>query len=109
MRTTTWTVLIAAATAVVVGAVTAEGWPGFVVGAVLALALWVILFCGSYARPDAAGTVAPFEYAVAAALGLVLGGAIFLLGDRNAGFWASGFIIAGVLVPSTSSTLRRDG
>lgn len=107
MRTALLTVLVGAAVSVAIGAVTADGWPGYVVGAVLALALWVMLLFGSSARPGERWTVRWEDYLVAAVVGLLLGGAMFLASDDNAAFWAPGFIIGGVLLPSASAAVRR--
>ena len=88
-----------------VGLLTADGWPGYVVGAVLALSLWVMLFCGSLATP-ARGAVSPRSYALAALVGVVLGYVVFRIGDGGA-FWAVGFILAGAVLPAVPAARRE--
>ena len=79
--------LVAAAVTLVVGVVTGEGWPGYVVGAVLSLSLWVMIFAGSYAHPGGVADmrVSPRQYALAAALGVAIGWAMYVVGDGAAG------------------------
>lgn len=90
--------VIAGLTAVAIGLLDGQGWPSYVLGAVLALSLWVMLFAGSFAGPDR-GSVQPPQFAVAAVIGIALGFAIAHLGD-NSSFWAVGFIMAGAVVPA---------
>lgn len=94
-------VLVAAVTTVVVGVLAGGEWPHFVIGALLALSLWVMLFAGSYARPRHAH-VDSREYAVAAVVGVALGYVVtwFGGGEENAVWWAVGFILAGVVIPA---------
>lgn len=87
-----------------VGLLDADGWPGFVIGAVLALALWVMLLAGSYAGPDR-GVVDARVYASAAVVGVVLGYVVQLIGG-NGSFWAVGFIVAGALAPTTAKAVH---
>jgi hypothetical protein len=100
--------LVAAAVTLVVGVVTGEGWPGYVVGAVLALSLWVMIFAASYAHPGGVADMrtSPRQYALAAALGVAIGWAMYVVGD-GASWWAVGFILAGVLVPAGSAATDR--
>ena len=108
MRTLALTLVVGAATTAVVGWVTGGGWPGYVVGAVLAGSLWLMLFLGSsVAERGGSPWVAVDRYLLASALGVVLGGAMFALGDDNAAFWAPGFIVAGVVLPSTTVAAGR--
>jgi len=100
--------LVAAATTLAVGLLDGRAWGAYVIGAVLSLALWVMLFCGSFASTPK-GVVAPGVYAVAAAVAVVLGAVLVGLTD-NSGFWSVGFILAGTVLPATSAALRdRDG
>lgn len=101
-RTLVPVLAVAALVTAAVGLLTADGWPGYVVGAGLALALWVMLYCGSLATP-ARGTVAPRAYALAALLGVVLGYVVFRIGGGGA-FWAVGFILAGTVLPAVPAT-----
>ena len=99
-------VVVALVVTIVVGLASGGTWPYFVVGAVLALALWVMLFAGSYAGPQRGRTSAA-EYAAAAAIGLVIGYVMTEVGDGSS-WWAVGFILAGVLVPA-GRTAQRQG
>lgn len=103
MRTLLLTLLVGAGTTAAVGLLTADGWPGYVVGAVLAFSLWMMLFFGTYVeKRDDAAWVAVDRYLLASVVGVLLGFAMFALGDDNAAFWAPGFIIAGVVLPATA-------
>jgi O-antigen/teichoic acid export membrane protein len=99
--------LVAAAVTLAVGLLTGGAW-AFVVGAVLSLSLWVMLFAGSWAtRPgESRGTTSVGQYALAAALGVVLGYVMFRVGG-NASFWAVGFIMAGAIVPAGAAASRE--
>ncbi|MBC2934163.1 hypothetical protein [Nocardioides sp. zg-1228] len=94
---------VALAVTLVVGGASGGGWH-FLVGAVLALALWMMLFLGSFGRPPGEGTerVELRHYAVSAAVALALGYAMYLVGDGNAAFWSVGFVFAGVLTPAAT-------
>lgn len=100
--------LVATAMTLVVGLASSTGWAGYVVGGVLALTLWVILFCGTLygakGRP-LAERVPVRAYAVAAGLALVLGGGAFWLTGTTV-FWAVGVIVAGVLFPVANRAQR---
>ncbi|NUS40336.1 MAG: hypothetical protein HOP97_01705 [Terrabacter sp.] len=100
--------LVAAAVTLVVGVVTGDGWPAYVVGAVLALSLWVMLLAGSYSHPGGVADmrVPTRQYALAAALAVAFGWAMYVVGD-GATWWAVGFILAGVLVPAGSAATDR--
>ena len=108
---------VATVIAAAVGLLSGIGWPGFLVGAAFAGALWGILFAGSFARAEggvdgAVGVVETRAYAVAAVVGLVLGYLFFRIGggseSGNAAWWASGFIMAGVLVPAAGAASRHE-
>lgn len=90
-----------------IGLLAGIGWPGFVIGAVLALSLWVMLFAGSWSTPGPHGVVDPTDFAIAAVLGVVIGYVVVLVGDEP-GFWAVGVIMAGVLVPGGRAAQRGD-
>lgn len=100
--------LVAVAFTAVVGIVSGGTWPYFVVGAVLALSLWVMLFAASWSGADreTRGRTSAIHYAVAAAAALVLGYAMYVVGD-GASWWAVGVIFAGVLVPATAGARSR--
>lgn len=99
MRNLLVSLLVAVAVAVAVGLLTGAGWPGFLMGAVWALSLWVMLFFGSYATPRR-GYVQPAVYAAAAAAAVALGFVFFRTGDGNAAWWAPAFIMAGAVFPA---------
>ncbi|MGY2130271.1 hypothetical protein [Blastococcus sp. SYSU DS0617] len=96
------TLAVAAAITVAVGLLTAAGWPGFVIGAVLAASLWMMLFFGSF-EGDQRGAVPPATYAGAAVVAVALGYVLFRLGDDNGAWWAPAFIIAGAIMAGASS------
>lgn len=104
MRSSLLAVAVATAITVVVGLLTRDGWPGYAIGAGLALSLWVMLLFGSYATTGhLARTVSPTTYAGAAVTGVLLGYLSFRIGDDNGVWWAVGFIAAGVLTPWAST------
>ncbi|RYB91120.1 hypothetical protein EUA93_19555 [Nocardioides oleivorans] len=98
--------LVAAAVTVAVGLLTGGGWT-FLIGSALALSLWVMLFAGSYAVPpgEQRGRTTTRQYAVAAAVAVVLGYVVYRIGGDPA-FWAVGFIMAGALVPAGAAAVR---
>jgi hypothetical protein len=98
--------LVVAAVSVAVGLLSGGAW-ALLVGFVLALSLWGMLFAGTYAvRPgEPRGTISLTQYAVAAGVAVVLGYVMVRIGG-NPSFWAVGFIMAGVLVPAGSAAVR---
>lgn len=106
MTRTPQVLAVAAAVTVAVGLLDGSGWPSFVIGAVLALALWVMLFAGCYASGGDRDTVDPRAYALAAATGTVLGYLTVRIGDGNSAFWATGFIVAGAILPAALTSSR---
>ncbi|NEK85088.1 hypothetical protein GCU60_04825 [Blastococcus saxobsidens] len=95
------TAAVAAAVTVAVGLLTDAGWPGFVIGAGLALALWIMLFLGPFEATQR-GAAPWATYAGAAVLAVALGYAFFRLGNGNGAWWAPAFIMAGVIMARTS-------
>lgn len=85
-----WTAITGA-----VGLLTAVGWPGFVMGAGYALALWIILSCNADAlvqrRP-----VPARAYARAAVVAVPLGYLLLRLSGENPVMWAVAFIVVGM-------------
>ncbi|MFC3689013.1 hypothetical protein [Aquipuribacter hungaricus] len=98
--------LVAAAVSVAVGLVSDDGWAGYVVGAVLALSLWVMLLFGAMGQGRPLAAVPPLHYAGCAAAAVALGAASYLLVGASPS-WAVGFIFAGVLWP-VADRARRD-
>lgn len=107
MKNFTWQLITGAVLTVVVGVLSGGRWPYFVVGAVLALSLWVMLFAGSYGGGPAKGEVDARSYAGAAVLSVVLGYPMSLIGDGPV-WWAVGVIMAGAIVPAVPA-LRGGG
>lgn len=101
MRSQLMTVAIASAITAAVGLLTAEGWPGYVIGAALALSLWLMLFFGSFSAAKR-GVVSPVTYAGAAVLAVALGYVFFRLGDNNGAWWAPAFVMAGAVMAGAS-------
>ena len=92
---------------IVIGAVVAVAAGGepahFVLGPVLALSLALMLFFGSYATRRTP-TVEPRKYAVAGALAVALGFAMYRFMDSEPTWWAVGFILAGSLMSAAEHT-----
>lgn len=107
MRSHLMMVAVAAASSVAVGLLTTTGWPGYLIGAVFTLSLWLMLFFGSFAAAQG-GAVSPAKYAGASVLAVTLGYVFFRLGDDNAVWWAPGFIMAGAIIPGASSVAGTD-
>ncbi len=114
MRPVVLHLLVAAAITGAVGLLTHDGWPGYVVGAALALSLWVMLFAGSYAGSYAGsstdrgrGRVETRHYLGAALFAIGLGWAMFQVGDGPT-WWAVGFILAGAVMPATTAARDRE-
>ncbi len=98
------TLLVAAAVTVAIGLLDGQGWPSWVIGAVLALSLWVMLFLGSLAGAERY-VVPPLSYA-GAALAAVAVGAVLVWMTGTSAFWVVGFIVAGAVVPATRAAAR---
>lgn len=82
-------------------------WAYWLIAAIYALSLWVMLFAGTYAVSGAGrGVVSPRAYSVAGVIAIVLG---LLMGGIVDGptWWAPGFIVAGTLV--SAREIRRQG
>ena len=106
MSQTLQKLLVAAAITLAIFLLGGREWPLLVVGAALALSLWVMLFAGSYADEQRRGPVATRDYALGAAIGVAMGYVFKLVGDGGA-WWAVGFILAGVMIPSVSTATQR--
>lgn len=86
-------------------------WAAAVMGAVLALALWVMLWIGDAVRLGRLETrVSPMVYATGGVIGSVLGLLLAAVAD-NAAFVSVGFVAAGVLAPAARAAQggARDG
>jgi len=80
-------------------------WPGLVIGAVLALALWLMLLF----RPVEEGesrSVPTTGFLATAVVGVAFGYLFYRLGDDNGSWWAVGFILAGLIIPVGSAVKR---
>jgi hypothetical protein len=80
-------------------------WPGLVIGAVLALALWLMLRLRPVEEGQDPG-VPTVGYLDTAVIGVALGYLCYRFGDENAAWWSVGFILAG-LVFSSRRVLAR--
>lgn len=106
MKNTGWTLVGAALLTLVVGVTSNEGWPGWVLGAIVALVLWVLLFAGSYAGPpERRGTVAATNYALAAGITVLVGVPVTLIMDEMI-WWSVAAILGGVAVNATGPGTR---
>ena len=105
MNRTLATLLVAASTTLAVWLLSGRHWTDAVIGAVLSLSLWVMLFAGSFAG-EPRGVVPARVYAMAAVLGTALGYVFFRTQDNGA-WWATGFILAGAVLPSVSRMSGR--
>lgn len=101
-------VLVAAAVTVAVWLLGGRDWPLLIVGAVLSMSLWLMLFFGNLAGRDAGGPVSSRDFAVAAGIAIALGYFLTLIGDGPV-WWAVGFIMAGALVPTAASAAQGRG
>jgi hypothetical protein len=107
MRQLLVTIAVAVAVTVAVGLLTAVGWPGYLIGAALARAWWVMCALGG-STPSRRGTAALKVYAGGAAFAVVLGYVFFRLGGENAGWWAPAFIMTGALFVTSANVAGSD-
>ncbi len=77
-----------------VGLLTGKGWPGFVIGALLALALWVMLFYG-VSQNLRTRNVPASQYGAAALAAVLVGFLVYKLSGDNPTMWSVGFIVVG--------------
>lgn len=110
MKNLALTLTTASLLTLIVGFSSGEGWPGWVMGAILAIVLWVMLFAGSYAGPsDRRGTVAPANYALAAGIAVLVGVPITLIMGEMI-WWSVAVILSAVAInamgPGTRSHAR---
>lgn len=93
------TLLVAVALTLAIGFVSGGRWPHFLMGAIFALSLWLILFIGSSGGSVVVGAVDWPNYAMASAIALFLGSVFwFVGGSDNGAWWGVGVILAGTLV-----------
>ncbi|NNG37036.1 YwiC-like family protein [Nakamurella aerolata] len=98
--------LAGAALTIAIGLVSGGKWPGFVVGAVLALVLYLMLFAGTYAQPAGRRVrVAPQHYLTAAVITFGLGLVLYLMTDSLI-WWPAAAIVAGAVIPATQAVQR---
>ncbi len=98
-------VLIGAGTTLAIWLLNDDGWPGLVIGAVLALALWVMLRLGPV--PEGESRRVPVAgHLSTAVVAVALGYVFFRIGDDNGAWWGVGFILAGLVVPAGSTVAR---
>lgn len=101
------TLLVAGALTLAIGFISGGRWPHFLMGAIFALSLWLMLFIGSSGGSVIVRVVDWANYAMASAIALLLGSIFWIIGGRdNGAWWGVGVILAGTLVsakPRTSS------
>lgn len=86
----------------------APWWAMTIMGAVLSLSLWVMLWIGDSVRLGRLHTrVSPEVFAVSGAIAAVFGIVLAAMAG-TAGFVPVGFVMAGGLVPSAASLTKRD-
>ena len=105
MNRTLATLVVAAGTTLAVWLLGGRHWTDAVIGAVLSLSLWVMLFAGSFAS-EPRGVVPARDYALAAFVGTALGYVFFRTQDNGA-WWATGFILAGAVLPAVTRASGR--
>lgn len=93
-------VLAAVGITAAIGLISGGEWPHFVMGAVFALALWVILSFGTSAKIGAITREVSWQtYAIAGAAAVALGFVFYTMGDDNGAWWAPAVILVGILMP----------
>ncbi|HWM74144.1 MAG TPA: hypothetical protein VNQ53_10415 [Nocardioides sp.] len=98
-------VLIGAGITLAIWLLSDDGWPGLVIGVVLAFALWLMLRL----RPVEEGQdpqVPPTSFLATAVVGVAFGYLFYRLGDENAVWWSVGFILAGLVIPVGAAVSR---
>ena len=98
-------VLVGVGITVAIWLLSNDGWPGLVIGAVLAVTLWVML----RVRPVEPGedpAVAATGYLATAVVAVGFGYVFYRLGDENGAWWSIGFILAGLVMPVRHSLGR---
>ena len=83
-------------------------WPGLVIGAVLAFALWLMLRLRPIEEGQDPGVPAT-RYVATAVVGVALGYLFYRLGDENAAWWSVGFILVGLVIPVSTTVARGSG
>ena len=106
MRTSLGSLLTGLLMIVAIGLLTSAGWPGFVMGSVFSLSLWMMLFFGSYATSKK-GFVPSRAYMTAAAIAVPFGYILFRISGDNAVMWAPALIFVGAIFPATTLTRAR--
>ena len=101
-------VLIGVGTTLAIWLLNDDGWPGLVIGAVLAFALWLMLRLRPIEEGQDPGVPAT-RYAATAVVGVALGYLCYRLGDENAIWWSVGFILAGLVIPVSTTVARGSG
>lgn len=101
------TLLVAVALALAIAVISGGRWPHYLMGAIFALSLWLMLFIGTSGANVVVRAVDWRNYAMASAIALLLGSVFWIVGGRdNGAWWGVGAILAGTLVsakPRTSS------
>lgn len=80
-------------------------WPGLVIGAVLAFALWLMLRLRPVEEGQDPGVPAT-SYLATGVVGVAFGYLFYRLGDENGVWWSVGFILAGLVIPVGTAVSR---
>ncbi len=98
-------VLVGIGISVAIWLLSDDGWPGLVIGAILAVTLWVMLRIGPV--PEGEDPAVPATgYLATAVVGVGLGYVFYRLGDENGVWWSVGFILAGLVLPVRTAVGR---
>jgi hypothetical protein len=92
-------VLIGVGITLAIWLLSADGWPGLVIGAVLAATLWVMLRVGPVREGEDAALPA-LDYLATGVVAVALGYVFYRIGDENGVWWSVGFILAGLVLPA---------
>lgn len=93
------TLLVAVALTLTIAFISGGRWPHFLMGAIFALSLWLMLFIGSSGGNVVVRAVDSSNYAMASAIALLLGFVFWIVGGgENGAWWGVGVILAGTLV-----------
>lgn len=93
------TLLVAVTLTLAIGLISGGRWPHYVIGALAALTLWVMLSIDGSAKDSALVREVPWTtYAMGAGITVVLGSVLYLIGNENGAWWGAAIIMAGSLM-----------
>lgn len=96
MINTSVLLVVGLAISAAVGLLTGIGWPGFVIGAVLSVALWIMLFFG-VSQNLKTRIVPAGQYGATAIAAVVVSFLVYKLSGEKPVMWSVGFIIVGAV------------